>query len=290
MRKFTLFSDSSCDLPYDLLKELSVEIFPLHYYFGSAEYEDNKKEKDMTFKEFYDRMRSGEAPTTSAVSVGQIEERFLTEAKAGRPVLYVAFSSGLSTTYNAGVQAAKLVKEKYPEAEIYVVDSLAASLGQGLLVYLCAKKADLGLSADAVRDYAESIKLNICHYFTVDDLVYLKRGGRVSAATALVGGLLNIKPLLHVDNDGHLISIGKCRGRKTSIVALADSLKGNAFDYTSDVAFICHGDCIGDAELLKKILVEQYGFKKVVIGFTGPVIASHSGPGTLALFYVGGKR
>lgn len=290
MRKFTLFSDSSCDMPYELLQELSIEIFPLHYYFGSAEYEDNKQEKDMTFKEFYSRMRSGEAPTTSAVSVGQIETRFEEEAKAGRPVLYVAFSSGLSTSYNAGVQAAKLVKERYPEAEIYVVDSLAASLGQGLLLYFCALKADEGKTAAEVRDYAESVKLNICHYFTVDDLVYLRRGGRVSAATALVGGLLNIKPLLHVDNEGHLISIGKCRGRKTSVVALANSIKDNTLENTSDVAFICHGDCLEDAEMLKGILINEYGFKKVVIGYTGPVIASHSGPGTLALFYLGGKR
>lgn len=290
MRTFTLFSDSSCDLPLNLLRELQIEIFPLHYYFGEDEYEDDKAEKDMTFKEFYDRMRSGEAPTTSAVSVGQIEERFEKEAAAGRPVLYIAFSSGLSTSYNAGVQAAKLVKERHPNAEIHVVDSLAASLGQGLLVYLCAKKADLGLSAAEVRDYAERTKLNVCHYFTVDDLVYLKRGGRVSAATALLGGILNIKPLLHVDDDGHLISIGKCRGRKASIIAMADSLKNNMFDYTPEVAFICHGDCVEDAEMLKIILTEQYGFKKVVIGYTGPVIASHSGPGTLALFYVGGKR
>ena len=290
MRTFTLVTDSSSDLPLELLRELNISVFPLHFYFGDKEYADDKTERDMPFKEFYARMRAGEAPTTSAVSVGQIEDFFEEETKAGRAVLYLAFSSGLSNSCNAGVQAEKLVKEKYPDAEIYVVDSLAASLGQGLFVYLCAKKAEEGASIEAVRDYAEELKWHICHFFTVDDLVYLKRGGRVSAATALVGGLLNIKPLLHVDNEGHLISIGKCRGRKASIQAMAASIKGNELPETPEVAFICHGDCLEDAQLLEKILKEEYGFKKVVIGYTGPVIASHSGPGTLALFYVGGKR
>ena len=290
MRTFTLVTDSSSDLPKELLEELSLGVFPLHYYFGEKEYADDKQEKDMTFKEFYDRMRAGEAPTTSAVSVGQIEEYFENEVKNGRDVLYLAFSSGLSTSYNAGVQAQKLVKEKYPTAKIYVVDSLAASLGQGLLVYLVAKKADEGISIEEARDYAEGLKLHVCHYFTVDDLVYLKRGGRVSAATALVGGLLQIKPLLHVDNEGHLISIGKCRGRKASIIAMANSIKDNELPETREIAFICHGDCLEDEQFLEKILKEEYGFKKVLYGYTGPVIASHSGPGTLALFYVGGKR
>ena len=290
MRTFTLVTDSSSDLPIEVLRELNIGIFPLHFYIDKTEYPDDKEEKEITYKTFYDRMRAGEAPTTSAVSVGQIEEFFASEAAAGRAVMYLAFSSGLSNSYNAGVQAEKLVKEKYPDAKIVVIDSLAASLGQGLFVYLCAKKAETGASIDEVAAYAEQIKLHVCHYFTVDDLVYLKRGGRVSAATALVGGLLNIKPLLHVDNEGHLISIGKCRGRKASIAAMAASINGNELPETKEVAFICHGDCPEDAELLKGILENEYGFKKVLIGYTGPVIGAHSGPGTLALFYLGGKR
>ena len=290
MRTFTLVTDSSCDLPFEMLKEFDLSIFPLHYYFGEKEFCDDKEEKDMTFKEFYDRMRAGEAPTTSAVSVGEIEEYFEKQASEGKDVLYIAFSSGLSTTYNAGAVAAKSVLERHPEAKIFVVDSLAASLGQGLLVYLCAKKADEGASIEEVRDYAEELKWHTCHFFTVDDLVYLKRGGRVSAATALLGGLLQIKPLLHTDDEGHLTSIGKCRGRKASIAALAASLNDNDLPETREIAFICHGDCIEDAELLKKIAMEEYGFKRVEIGYTGPVIASHSGPGTLAFFYIGRKR
>ena len=290
MKQFSLVTDSASDLPIEILKEMDIQLLPLHFYFGEEEYADTKEEKDITNKRFYERMRAGEAPTTSAISLGDVEDYFEKKAAAGEDVLYLAFSSGLSATYNTGVIAANTVKERHPEAKIYVVDTLAASLGQGLLVYLCAEKANAGASIEEVYEYAENIKLHICHFFTVDDLVYLKRGGRISAATALVGGLLNIKPLLHTDDEGHLTSIGKSRGRKASIVALADSVAGNELPETKELAFICHGDCIEDAKLLESILKEKYGFKKVVIGYTGPVIASHSGPGTLAAFYVGGKR
>lgn len=290
MRSFTLVTDSSSDLPHELLQELNIRSLPLYFTFGEMQYSDEKDESSMTYKEFYSRMRAGETPTTSAASVGIFEEYFKSEIKEGHDILYIAFSSGLSTTCHSGILAAKSVKEEYPEAKIYVVDSLAASLGQGLLVYLSAKKADEGASIEEVRDYAEKMKLHICHFFTVDDLKYLKRGGRISAATALVGGLLNIKPHLHVDNEGHLISIGKNKGRKSSIAALAASVKGNELPQTKEIAFICQGDCREDAELLADILKTEYGFKKVIIGYTGPVIASHSGPGTLAVFYVGGKR
>ena len=290
MKTFHLISDSSCDLPLEILEELDIKIFPLPFYFGSEEFEDDKTEKQITNKDFYKRMRAGEVATTSAISLGVVEEYFEDKAQKGEAVLYIAFSSGLSNTCNTGILAMNAVKERHPDAKIYVVDSLAASLGQGLLVYLCAKKAEEGASIEEVRDYAEEIKLHICHFFTVDDLMFLKRGGRISAATALVGGLLNIKPMLHTDDEGHLVSIGKARGRKASIAGLAASLEGNELPDTKEVAFICHGDCIEDAELLKSILIKDHGFKKVVIGYTGPVIASHSGPGTLALFYVGGKR
>lgn len=290
MRSFTLVTDSSCDLPIDILEEYDIKCLPLHLNFGEEQYLDEKDEKGITFKEVYARIRSGEMASTSAVSLGLFEELFENEAKAGRDVLYLAFSSGLSTTYQSGVIAANSVKEKYPSAKILVVDTLAASLGQGLLVYLCAEKAKSGASAEEVRDYAEQMKLHICHFFTVEDLVYLKRGGRISAATALVGGLLNIKPYMHMDDAGHLVSIGKAKGRKASLLMLAESIKDNELPETKKIAFICHADCIEDAEFLQSVLKERYGFEKVVIGYTGPVIGSHSGPGTVALFYVGGKR
>ena len=286
MRKFTLVTDSSCDLPSEILTELNVRALPLCFNFKEEQYMDEKDESSMKYTDFYRRMREGEVATTSAVPVGVFEQYFEEEAQKGQDVLCIAFSSGLSTTCSSAMIAAKAVSERYPERKLFVVDSLAASLGQGLFVYLVAKKSDEGGSIEEVRDYAEGLKLHICHFFTVDDLKYLKRGGRISAATALVGGLLNIKPLLHTDDEGHLVSIGKARGRKASIQALADSVKGNDLP---EIAFICHADCLQDAQLLADILKKD-GFKKVVIWYTGAVIGAHSGPGTLSVFYVGGKR
>lgn len=290
MRQFILVTDSASDLTYEMQTEYGIDILPLYLNIKDQTYLDMKDESTIKVKDFYAQMRAGAVATTSAVSVGVFEETFEKYAKEGKDVLYIAFSSGLSTTCNSGMIAAKSVLEKYPERKIYVVDSLAASRGQGLLVYLCALKAEEGATIEEVRDYAEATKLHICHFFTVDDLVYLKRGGRVSAATALLGGLLNIKPLLHVDNEGHLISIGKTKGRKSSITALAGYIKGNELPETKKVAFICQGDCIEDANMLSDILKTQYGFEDVQIGYTGPVIGAHSGPGTLALFFVGGER
>lgn len=290
MKQFTILTDSSCDLPYELIEKHGIACLPLHLRFGDEQYLDEKDEKSISFVEVYRRIRAGEVAATSAVSVGVFEEFFENEAKAGRDVLYLAFSSGLSTTYNSGMIAARSVNEKYPDAKLFVVDTLAASLGQGLLVYLCALKAETGALIEEVRDYAEEMKLHICHFFTVDDLVYLKRGGRISAATALVGGLLNIKPYMHMDDEGHLVSIGKAKGRKASLLMLAASIRENELPQTREIAFICHADCLEDAEFLSEVLKKQYGFGEVVIGYTGPVIGSHCGPGTVALFYVGGKR
>lgn len=290
MRKFRIVTDSACDLPFEILQKIDVEAPALHLTIGGQEYKDYKDESEIKSKDFYARMRNGETAATSAVSVGEFEEVFEKYLKDGEDVLYIGFSSALSTTYQSAAIAAKDIGEKYPERKIYTVDALCASTGQGMLVYLCAKMADEGRSIEEVRDYAEETKLHICHAFTVDDLVYLKRGGRVSAATALVGGLLNIKPLLHVDNEGHLISIGKARGRKASIAWLAGYIKGRELPESKKIAFICHGDCLEDAELLKKMAMEQYGFEEVIIASTGAVVGAHSGPGTLAFFFVGGER
>ena len=290
MRKFRIITDSSCDLPYEILQKMDIEALPLHLTIGGQEYKDYKDESEIKVKDFYARMRQGETAATSAVSVGEFEEIFEKHLQKGEDVLYLGFSSGLSTTYQSAAITAKELGEKYPDRKIYTVDTLCASTGQGLLVYLCAGMADEGKSIEEVRDYAEATKLHICHAFTVDDLVYLKRGGRISAATALVGGLLNIKPLLHVDNEGHLISIGKARGRKASIAWLAGYIKDRELPGSKKVAFICNGDCLADAELLKTMAMEQYGFEEVIIASTGPVIGAHSGPGTLAFFFVGGER
>ena len=202
----------------------------------------------------------------------------------------LAFSSGLSTTCHSAVMAANELQEKYPEQKIYVVDTLSASLGEGLLVWYACKKRDEGLSLEALRDWVTEMRFHLCHWFTVDDLMYLKRGGRISATTAIVGTMLGIKPVLHMDDEGHLISMSKARGRKASIEALAAKMGELGKDYDNSTVFICHGDCIDDARYLEKIVREKYGAKNVVIGYTGAVIGSHSGPGTLALFFLGKNR
>ena len=202
----------------------------------------------------------------------------------------LTFSSGLSTTYQSAMIAAQDLQEKYPQRKINVVDTLCASLGQGLLVWYACKKRDEGLSLEELTAWCEENKQNLCHWFTVDDLMYLKRGGRVSAATALVGTMLQIKPVLHVDGEGHLINVAKARGRKASINALAAKMDELGTPGANDTVFICHGDCLEDAEYLAAQVKEKYGVKNVFIYYVGAVIGSHSGPGTLALFFLGKHR
>ena len=228
--------------------------------------------------------------TTSAVNVAQYTDALEPLLQAGQDVLILAFSSGLSTTYNSSAIAAADMAEKYPERKIYTVDTLCASLGQGLMVYLAAQQRDQGKSIEEVRDWVEANKLHLCHQFTVDDLHFLKRGGRISATTAVVGSMLQIKPVLHVDNEGHLINIGKARGRQASLKALVDKMEKTAIDPANQIVFISHGDCLEDARTVEKMVKERFGVKEVYINYVGPVIGAHSGPGTLALFYVGSER
>ena len=228
--------------------------------------------------------------TTSAINIEQMYSVMSEEIKEGRDVLYIGFSSGLSGSYNAGVQAARLLSDEYPERKIFTVDSLCASLGQGLLVYLCAKMRMEGKSIEEVRMFAEENKLNVCHWFTVDDLFFLKRGGRVSAATAVMGTMLSIKPVMHVDNKGRLVNVEKARGRKAALDALFSKMQATAIKPETQTCFICHGDCEEDAKYLANRMKNELGVPEVIIGYTGPVIGAHSGPGTMAIFYLGTER
>ena len=228
--------------------------------------------------------------TTSAINVEAFTEAMEEIVKEGKDVIYMGFSSGLSATYSAGRLAAEEVAAKYPDRKVLATDTLAASLGQGLFVYLAAKKQQEGATIEEVYEWAENNKLNLCHWFTVNDLMFLKRGGRVSAATAVVGAMLHIKPVMHVDNEGHLIKMSVARGRKASIDALFDKFKETAIDGASQTIFICHGDCIDDANYLADRLKNEAGVKEVFIDYTGVVIGAHSGPGTLAIFYMGTER
>jgi DegV family protein with EDD domain len=238
----------------------------------------------------YNGLRIGEAASTAAANPDDWANVIEPALKNGEDALVLAFSSGLSTTYQSAVIAANDLSEQYSDRKIIVVDTLCASMGQGLLVWYACQKRDAGLSIEEVAQWCEDNKQNLCQWFTVDDLMYLKRGGRISAATALIGTMLQIKPILHVDEEGHLISISKTRGRKASIAALAAKMGELGLEGMNDTVFISHGDCIGDAEYLAGLLKERYGVKNVVISYVGGVIGSHSGPETLALFFMGSQR
>ena len=284
---YQILTDSCCDFSAQRYQELGLIALPLSVTFRGQTYPDRN---DDSLKDMYAGLRAGEAASTAAVNPQQWEEALEPLLAAGEDVLLLAFSSGLSTTYQSACIAAKEVQERFPERTILVVDSLCASLGQGLLAYYAAKKRDEGLTLEELKTWLESNRLHLCHWFTVDDLMYLKRGGRISATTAILGTMLSIKPILHVDDEGHLVSVGKARGRKASIAALADKAAELGKNYDNSVMFISHGDCREDAEALAKLLKERCGVKEVYINYVGAVIGSHSGPGTLALFFLGEHR
>ena len=287
MSEYKIVTDSGCDLPQEMLSSLDVRTVPLIVNFKGEDREDTV---DVGIQEMYAGLRDGEAATTSAVNPDRWMEKMEGVLAQGMDVLTLTFSSGLSTTYQSAVIAGNELKEKYPDRKIIVVDSLAASLGQGLLLWYACKMKDAGMSIEELAQWIENNRQNLCMWFTVDDLMYLKRGGRVNAATALVGTMLQIKPVLHVDDEGRLINVSKTRGRKASIQALAQKAVELGEGFDNSTMFICHGDCIEDAEYLAGILKEKCGVQEVFIGYTGAVIGSHSGPGTLALFFMGKHR
>ena len=273
-----------------MAQTMGIEVLPLTVYIEGDTYRNYLDGREIGFHDFYERLKTAKNVKTSAVNQAQFMEILEPLVRAGSDVLYLGFSSGLSGTYNAGALAAAELREKYPDRKIYAVDTLCASLGQGLLVYHCWKQQQAGKSIDEVRDFAEANKLRLCHWFTVDDLMFLKRGGRVSAATAIVGSMLSIKPVMHVDNEGHLIKVDVARGRKASIRALLAEMEKRGDDISSQHIFISHGDCEDDANYLAKLIRERFGVKDITINYVGPVIGAHSGPGTLALFFLGRER
>ena len=290
MSDFIILTDSSADLSAEMAQELDVQVIPLSFIMKGRTYRDFPDNREMDPHLFYEALRQGEEATTAAVNVGQYTEALEPLLQAGKDVLILAFSSGLSATYNSSRLAVEELREKYPERKLYTVDTLCASLGQGLLVWYAAKARERGGTIEEVRDWVEDRKLNLCHQFTVDDLHFLKRGGRISAATAVVGSMLHIKPVLHVDDEGHLISIGKARGRQASLKALVDRMEETAIDSGSLTVFISHGDCLEDAQTVERMVRDRFGVQEIYINYVGPVIGAHSGPGTVALFYMGTER
>ena len=284
---YRIITDNCCDFPMDMYDDLGVVVVPLVVRFQDKEV-SNYSEKWL--KKFYDGMRNGDIATTSAVNPQGWSDVIEPVLAGGDDALVMTFSSGLSTTYQSAVIAATELSDKYPDRKIRVIDTLCASLGQGLLVWYACQKRDEGMGFDELGDWVEDHKQNLAMWFTVDDLMFLKRGGRISAATALVGTMLQIKPVLHVDDEGHLINVAKARGRKAAIEALAKKVGDTGLPGENDTVFISHGDCIEEVEILEKILKEKYGVKKVFTYYVGAVIGSHAGPGTIALFFMGSKR
>ena len=287
MNDYIIITDSGSDLPAYMAKDMSVRVLPLNVTFDDGV---SVPDDQIPRKEFYDKLRSGQMAKTSAVNIDEFFTAFEPYLQNGTDVLYIGFSSGLSSTYQASKMAAEELREKYPERKIFTVDSLCASLGQGLLVYYAVLKKSAGKSIEETAEWLEGHKMSFVHWFTVDDLNFLKRGGRVSATTALVGGMLQIKPVMHVDDEGHLTKVTTARGRRASIKALFDKIPATATRPENQIFFISHGDCLEDAEYLAGLIKEAYPGVTVVCDYVGAVIGAHSGPGTLALFFLGSER
>ena len=289
MNNYVITTDNNADLPEEFYKEHQIGCTYFSYTLDGKEY---TKENFLPVEEFYSKMRAGSMQTTSQVNPERVRALFEPYLKEGKDILHIAFSSGLSGTFNSCRIAAQELMEEYPERKIRVVDSLAASLGQGLLVYLAQRRKEEGADFDSVAQWTEEHKKNIVHLFTVDDLNHLYRGGRVSRTTAILGGMLNIKPILHVDDEGKLIPIGKVRGRKKSLLELVTLMdtKIGSYAKSCDTIFISHGDCREEAEFLAAKVKEKYHITTELINDVGAVIGAHSGPGTMALFFVGDVR
>ncbi len=290
MSDYIIITDSSCDLPDSIVKELELEVLPLSFIMDGKTYRNYPDNREMSPDQFYGKQKDGLMATTNAVNVGEAADAMEAVLKQGKDVLVLAFSSGLSATCNSFQIAADDLAGQHPDRKIFVVDTLCASLGQGMFVYQAAQLRKAGKSIEEVRDWAEENKLRQCHWFTVNDLFFLKKGGRVSAATAVVGTMLQIKPVMHVDNEGHLIKVTTARGRKASLTALVDKVGELAEDPASQTMFISNSDCLDEARFVADEIKKRYGTKEIIINSIGPVIGAHTGPGCVALFFTGKHR
>jgi DegV family protein with EDD domain len=290
MKDYVIFTDSCADLSPEMLRKLDVKIQNMHFKLANQEYLCTPNEEQLRFHEFYEQLRQGGTASTSQVSPAEYMDTFHPVLKEGKDILYIGFSSGLSGTVNAARIAANELEEHFPASKIRVVDSLSASMGQGLLVWYAAAMRKQGKSLDEVVDWVEANKLRMVHWFTVDDLNFLRRGGRLSGTTAFVGTMLNIKPLLHFDDLGHLSVVSKIRGRQKSLLRMADEMEKTACEPQKQTVFISHGDCLKDAQFLANEIRSRFEVKEIHIHFIGPIIGGHSGPGTVALFFLAQDR
>ncbi|HQO95107.1 MAG TPA: DegV family protein [Sedimentibacter sp.] len=290
MKDYIIVTESTSDLPQDLVDELDIKVIPMTFGFENESYLNYPDNRELDIHIFYDRVKKGERSITALVNSKTFEEYFEPIIKSGNDILYIGFSSALSGTYSASLIAAEELKQKYPDSKIICIDTLAASMGEGLLVYYAAKLKQEGRNIDEVSQWVLDNRLSLCQWFTVDDLNHLKRGGRISAMTATVGSALNVKPILHVDNEGRLIPVHNVRGRKKSINSLLEHMEKLCVNPQGQTIFISHADCLEDTEYLADLIKEKFPVKEVVLNFIGPVIGSHTGQGAIALFFIGKER
>ena len=288
MRDFVITTDSTVDLPKEYLSQTDIVVLPLAYIIGDKTYQEDGS--GLTPKEFYDALRNGAMPTTSQINPEQAQEAFEKILKEGKDIIHIGFSSALSGSYNSARIAAQELQETYPDAKIYTLDSLSASLGEGLLVYKLYEMKKAGKTIDEIYAWGKENHLHVCHNFTVDDLHHLHRGGRVSKASAVIGSIINIKPVLVVNDAGKLIPMDKVRGRKKSLIELVNRMEKQIQGFENDIFMVSHGDCIEDAEFVANLVKERFGIEKVIINEVGAVIGSHAGAGTVALFFMGAER
>lgn len=287
---YEIITESTANLTDDIINEFGIKIISLSYCIGNEVIESYENGKSSDAKAFYERMRQGELASTSQVTRQTYRAAFEQALKNGSDVLYIGFSSALSGSFNSASMVADELREAYSDRKIIAVDTLAASMGQGLLVYYAALFRKQGKTIEEVADWLNANLLRLCHWFTVDDLKYLKRGGRISPTTALVGTLMGIKPILHVDDEGRLVSVGKVRGRRHSVEEIFKHMKETIENPEDQMIFISHGDCLEDAQYLESLIRNEIKVKDIVINYIDAVIGSHSGPGTLAVFFLGSKR
>lgn len=290
MNDYIIFTDSCADLSQDKLDELSVKLVPMHFMLNGKEYTCWPDGRELPFADFYQELRAGGSSTTTQVSIAEFLEAFTPVLQEGMDVLYLGFSSGLSGTMQSANFAAQELRAQFPQRKIMVIDSLCASLGQGLFVWHVVQQKKQGKSIEEAASWAEQNRLKLVHWFTVDDLQFLKRGGRLSGTAAMVGTMLGIKPVLHFDDEGHLLVVEKVRGRRKSLEKMVDEMEKVAIDPKNQTIFISHGDSLEDAEFVADEVRRRFGTQEIYLNYIGPVIGGHSGPGTIALFFLAENR
>ncbi|NLV87013.1 MAG: DegV family protein [Clostridiales bacterium] len=290
MADYKIITDSTTDLSPQLVEELELHVIPMHFTVDGKDYINTPDERDLSSRDFYDMLRNGKTSLTVQINGENFKDEVRPYLDKGLDILHLCFSSGLSGTYNSICIGAQDLREEYPDRKIIIIDTLSESMGEGLLAYHAAQRKKQGMSIDEVAAWVEENKLHMAHWFTVDDLNFLKRGGRLSGAAALFGTVLQVKPVLHSDNEGKLIPIDKVRGRRKSLDALFSRMEKTAIKPSEQVVFISHGDALEDAQYLEKLVRERLGVQTIYINPIGPVIGSHSGPGTVALFFLASER